>query len=79
MKKIFLSLAFVLATSSLLNANSINDNEQKSVFNDCDAVYFAVRDAVIGVTGDLILGITAAIRAEEACLEANEELTLLVD
>lgn len=74
MKKVFLSLAFVLATSSLLNANT---NNKTSESNDCDAVYFAVRDAVTSITGDLILGITAAIRAEEACLEANEELRII--
>ncbi|NCT09875.1 MAG: hypothetical protein GW772_07335 [Flavobacteriia bacterium] len=74
MKKVLLSLAFVLATSSLLNANTNNKNSE---FNDCDAVYFAVRDAVTSITGDLILGITAAIRAEEACLEANEELRII--
>jgi hypothetical protein len=69
MKKVLLSLAFVLATSNLLNANT---NNKITEFNDCDAVYFAVRDVVTAITGDLILGITAAIRAEEACLEANE-------
>jgi hypothetical protein len=79
MKKVILSLVFVLATGSMMNANAINDKEKDVQVQDCDDVYNRTRDFVYGMTGSLYIGIRAAIAAEEACLNEEEELTILID
>lgn len=78
MKKVILMVAMVFATSGLVNANSSEDNkkacEELEQLSECDRVYNRTRDFVHGMTGSLHIGITAAIAAEEACLEREEEL-----
>ena len=60
-----------------MNANGIDDNAEKTMFNDCNAVYFSTRDFVHFTTGSLYVAIRAAIAAEEACLEEEEELRII--
>jgi hypothetical protein len=80
MKKVILSLVFVLATGmSFMNANVINGKEKDLQVQDCHDVYNRTRDFVYGMTGSLHIGITAAIAAEEACLNEEEELTMFID
>lgn len=83
MKKVILSLVFLLITgTSLLNANNEKSEESnlKGIefeYGVCDDVYDAVRDAVTALTGDFIFGISVAIAAEERCLEEEEELEII--
>lgn len=79
MKKIILSLVFILTTSTtLMNAsNNSNCTEEAFGIEDCHEVYTRTRDFVHGMTGSLYIGITAAIAAEEACLEEEEELEII--
>ena len=83
MKKVILSLVFLLATgTTLMNAKNLDKEkirtiETKEDLGKCDEVYNAVRDTVTAITGDFYAGILAAIRAEEVCLEAEEEFEIL--
>jgi hypothetical protein len=79
MKKIILSVVFVLASFAMVNANNLLNSvvieQQESVVvedDTCDRVYEFTRDAVYERTGDLIEAIKTAIRAEELCLEDSE-------
>lgn len=75
MKKVILAVVMIFATSSLVNANDkLTNDEETIVFGECDDVYDRTRDFVHGMTGSLHIGITAAIAAEEACLDEQEEL-----
>ena len=71
-------MVFVFATGTMMNAIN-NSIEELEILNpddeaDCHALYLTTRDFVTNASGSLYIGITAAIAAEEACIEENEEL-----
>ena len=70
MKKVILSLVFVLATGgALMNATSSSIAIVKTY---CDEVYSDTRDAVTAATGSGYIGVSAAIAAENACMDEME-------
>ena len=74
MKKLILSLVFVFATGTMMNANTDEVLTEKIIkMNDCDEVYTETRDSVTEATGSEYIGVSAAIAAESACMEENEE------
>ncbi len=79
MKKLILSLIFVLATNvSFINATKKSNCIEETIqIQDCFEVYQRTRDFVHGMTGSLHIGIAAAISAEEACINEEEELEII--
>jgi hypothetical protein len=71
MRKLILSLVFVLATgSTFMNANNSSTEIVKKSY--CDEVYTETRDSVTAATGSEYIGISAAIAAENACMDEME-------
>jgi hypothetical protein len=78
MKKLILAMFFVFATGTIMNASSksiqtieiLNPDDE----SDCHDIYVFTRDYVTAISGSLYVGITAAIAAEEACMEEEEDL-----
>ncbi|WP_405610614.1 hypothetical protein [Polaribacter sp. Asnod1-A03] len=53
---------------------SVSNNKEILIQNDCDDLYYAVRDMVTSMSGSEYVGISAAIAAENACKEDEIEI-----
>jgi len=79
MKKLILVVVMAIGLVQFANATHLDQRSSDNVvpvmeFGECDDVYVAVRNAYFVITGDLTGAILAGIRAEEVCLERQEEI-----
>jgi hypothetical protein len=69
-------MVFIFATGTMLNAKNHNEFIMETQMNDCDQVYEDTRNIIHALTGSLYIGIAAAIAAENACLDEEDELMI---
>lgn len=76
MKKIILSLVFVLGIVTMGNTNIEKKDSSLVIMNpdECSDLYFSTRDHVLSQGHSLHVAVLAGIAAEEACDEEMEEI-----
>ncbi|MCG1035142.1 hypothetical protein [Polaribacter sargassicola] len=54
--------------------NASVSNKKEVLQNDCEDLYYAVRDMVTSMSGSEYIGISATIASENACMEDEIEI-----